>query len=435
MTRTFLITSLSLLVLSGCSMFVNKDDVPLEGERISILELQRSLEPDDPALQVQGLITPAPWRNEFWPQNGGYPNHSMQNLVLSEEPLEKIWSTDIGEGSSNQLPLNASPIVVDKFVYTLDAESQLSAFDKETGKKLWHADMQKSSEDDPVITGGIAFSGGIIYVTNGYNELLAVRASDAEILWRRELPAPSRAAPTVIDGRAFVTTLDNKLLAIDAKSGAILWEYLGIAEMAGLVGAASPAASRDIVVPVFSSGEISALRVANGSIAWNDNLSSLRSLGGLSTISDIRALPVMDKGLVIAISFSGRIVAIDERTGVRVWQREISGSQTPWMAGNHLFVLSSENQLIALGRENGTIRWVTDLPKSDDGEAIIMTGPVLAGGRLIVAASNGIVYEISPETGALQNEWESGKSVMLPPIVASSTLYLLDDNGTLSAYR
>ncbi|MGH1399018.1 MAG: PQQ-binding-like beta-propeller repeat protein [Alphaproteobacteria bacterium] len=443
MTRTPFLKSLNhyftiplaTLLLTGCSLFVDKDDIPLEGERISILELQKSLEPDDAALQVEGLITPSEWRNEYWPQRGGYPNHSMQNLALSGDQLTKAWSADIGKGTTKRLPLNASPIVVDGTIYTLDAEAKLSAFTAETGKKLWSADMTHLKEEDPVITGGIAYSGGALYITNGYNELLAVNPKDGAIYWRRELPAPSRAAPTVIDGRAFVTTLDNKLLAIDAKNGAILWEYLGINESAGIIGAASPAASRDVVIPVFSSGEITALRVANGSIAWTDSLSGLRSLGGLTTISDIKALPVMDKGLVIAISFSGRIVAIDERTGTRVWQREIGGSQTPWMAGNHLFVLSSENQLIALGRDNGTIRWVTDLPKTNDDDPIVMTGPVLAGGRLIIAANNGYIYELSPETGALTNEWKTGKTITTPPIVAGGTLYLLDEDGTLSAYR
>ena len=434
------ITLLAVIaVLTGCSgisdMFSEDERPPLEGERISVLELQQTLEPDDALLEAQGLITPQEWRNEFWPQSGGYPNHSMQNLALAGGQLQQAWKANIGRGSTDAFPLTSAPIVVDDLVYVLNTEAEVKAFSTETGKEVWSTDIQLEDEDDLVISGGIAYSAGRIFVTNGYNEVLALASKTGSILWRKKLPAPSRAAPTIVDDRVFVTTLDSKLLALSVEDGANLWEYLGISETAGLVGAASPAANRDIVIPVFSSGEINAIRTANGSIAWADNISNARSLGGLSTITDIKALPVIDKGLVVAISFSGRLVAIDERTGTRIWQREISGSQTPWMAGNHLFLISSENKLIALGRETGTIRWVTDLPQNDKDETTLFTGPLLAGGRLITASNDGRIIETSPETGKIIRQWETDIEASLPPVIANKTLYILGDNGTLAAYR
>lgn len=438
MTRKHAIAFLALLLMTGCSsgLFSDKNDQPpLEGERISILELQQALEPDNALLETQGLIAPPPWKNAFWPQSGGYPNHSMQHLALNEGALSKIWSTSIGAGTTDELPLTAQPILVDGVIYTLDARARLTAFQTENGKEIWSKYVGNEEEDDPVITGGLAYSSGVVYVTNGFNEVLALRADNGEHLWRKTLTAPARAAPTVLDGRLFVATLDHKLLAIHAGNGSILWEYLGIGETAGLVGAANPAANRDIVVPVFSSGEISALRVANGSLAWSDNLSNLRGLGGLSTISDIKALPVIDKGIIIALSFSGRMVAIDERTGQRIWQREISGSQTPWVAGNHVFVLSTDNKLVALGRDTGSIRWVTSLPRFDKSKPITFTGPILAGGRLIVAGSDGLIIEITPETGEILRQWDAKDTIAISPIVANGTLYLLSENGKLSAYR
>lgn len=420
--------------LGGCSLFDDKDSAPLPGERISVLELQQSLEPDDEVLEEQGLIMPAEWRNDFWPQAGGYPNHSMQNLALSSEPLKKVWSADIGRGASKSIPLVTQPVSVDNRIFTVDAKGVLSAFSTDAGKPLWKRDISAVGKDDSVIGGGLASSGGTLYATNGYNEVLAVNPANGEIIWRKPIPSASRAAPTVMDGRIFVTTLDSRLVALDAGNGSVLWEYAGIGGAAALVGAASPAASRDIVIPVFSSGEITALRAGNGSVAWSDNLSNVRGMGSLSEISDIRALPVIDKGLVVAISFSGRMAAIDERTGARIWQREISGSQTPWVAGNHMFVLSSSNQLIALGRETGVIRWVTELPREKD-KTMIFNGPVLAGGRLILAGTGGRVIEISPETGKILTQWNAGSTIVQPPVVAGATLYLLGADGTLSAYR
>ena len=429
-----LVCALSLTACGGGSIF--KDEVPpLKGERISILELQRILEPDDKVLDDMGLVTPKMWKNDFWPQSGGYPNHAMQNLVLSEGEVERIWSADIGQGSKDGLPLTAQPVLVDGFIYTLDTDGRLSAFELDKGKRVWDVDVSNAKEDDPVISGGLAFAHNLLFVTNGYSEVLAVSPENGAVVWRQTIPAPSRAAPTVMNERVFVTTLDSRLLALNVSDGSVLWDYTGINEDSALIGAASAAANNDIVVPVFSSGEVTALRVENGSVAWSDSLASIRGFGGLSAISDIKALPVLDKGIVIAIGFGGRMVAIDERSGARIWSREIGGVETPWVAGNHVFVISSENQLIALGRDTGAIRWIKELPRYEDEELLILSGPIFAGGRLMLFSNKGLVFEFDPETGEMLRQWDSGHEVLISPIVAGGRLYLLDEDGTLSAYQ
>lgn len=426
---------LALLSVASCS-FLDKDEKPpLKGERMSVLELQDKLEPDNAALKAEGFTPPAEWRNEFWPQAGGYPNHSMQNLQLNNGALKKLWSSDIGQGGTDDMPLTAQPVVVDNRIFTLDTDSRLSAFDATTGKKIWDITVRPKGEEDPVIGGGAAYGGGVLYVTNGYDELLAIKPADGNVFWRKNIGGPARGAPTILDGRVFVSTLDNRLLALNAADGAQIWEHTGLSESAGLVGAASPAAARGIVVPGFSSGEILALRVENGSVAWSDNLSGTRRLGNLDSIADIKALPVLDKGLVIAISFSGKLVAIDERTGNRVWQREISGSNTPWLAGNHLFLLSQENQIVALGRDTGSIRWVTKLPRMDGDDPITFVGPLLAGGRLFVFGTDGRVIETAPDTGKIIAEWDAGDDVTISPVIAGGVMYVLTEDGTLTAYK
>ncbi len=431
------------LSLSACGSGWMGDDKtqPLAGERISVLEMQRRLEPDSDALNAQGFIAPQSWSNEFWPQKGGYPNHAMQHLALPERALTRAWQADIGKGSQNSLPLITQPILVDGKIFTLDTESRMSAFDIATGKKIWGQKIAPVGEDgdDPVIAGGIAYSQGRLYITSGYNELLVADPENGKIVWRKTLPSPSRAAPTVMDNRLFLVTLDNRLMTFRTDDGALLWEFAGLSETAGLLGAASPAASRDIVIPAFSSGEIFALRVENGSVAWSDNLSTSRRIGNLSSLSAIRGLPVMDKGVVFAVSYGGRMVAIDERTGARIWQREIGGSETPWVAGNHIFLISTANELVGMGRDTGVIRWVTALPRYENADKrkdpISWTGPVLAGNRLFVAGSNGTVLEANPDTGELMRNWDAGGPVTISPIVAGNTLYLLTDKGTLSAYK
>lgn len=431
--------AVSAVALSACGSD-SGDKKPLAGERVSVLELQKALEPDSTALDAQGFIAPEIWANEFWPQNGGYPNHAMQNLALPGGALKKQWSADIGDGAKDRTPLVTQPILVDGRIYTIDSHSSMRAFDIKTGKELWEQEIApKAERKDPIIAGGIAYSQGRLYVTNGFAELLLIDPSSGKIIMRKALPGPSRAAPTIQDNRVFVVTMDNHLQAFNVEDGSLLWDFAGMAETTGLVGAASPAASHDIVIPALSSGEIFALRVENGAVSWSDNLSTTRKIGNLASLSDIRGLPILDKGLVFAVSYSGKMVAIDERTGARVWSRDIGGTETPWVAGNHIFVISSNQELVGIGRDNGVIHWVTALPKYKNmdkkKDPILWTGPVLAGGRLIAASSEGMIMEFDPATGKTIRSWEAEGPVTIPPIVAGGMLYILSDKGTLSAYK
>ncbi len=436
------LTSLLCLTMfqAGCSsIFGDDDEPPLEGERISVIEFQKELEPDSPDKALLDYSLPEPWRNDFWPQQGGYPNHVMNNLDIAEGELSRQWSTSIGSGGSSAIPLTTQPIVTNDHVYAMDTNHRLSAFKIENGNRVWSIDVSKEDEDDEVIGGGLAGYRGDIFVTNGYDELLSIDGATGDIKWRVKLISAARAAPNVINGRVFVQTIDNKLLAYSAEDGSALWDHSGFEETSGLLGSPSPAANRDIVVPAYSSGELYALSVENGAVAWQDNLSPLRRLGGMESLSEIRGLPVIDRGLVIAISYAGRIAAIDQRTGRRVWQREVSGSETPWVAGGQVFVLTAENKVISMSRSTGSIHWVTELPRYKDQKdregKIVMVGPVVAGGRVFVAGSDGMVYEIAPQDGSVIREWSLGYSVKIPPIVAGQTMYFLSNNGTLLAYK
>lgn len=434
--RFVLLLSALFLVLTACSS--DDDKPPLEGDRISVLDLQSDLRVEE-IENLPPLELPKQWKNGFWPQAGGYPNHVLEHLSLNPDQLSRVWKADIGSGSSARLPLNAQPVTADGRIFTIDTDSTVRAFDIKNGRQLWSVDIRPEEEDDEVISGGISHSDNVLYVTGGYDEILALNPENGAIIWKEKMGAPSRAAPTIMDGRVYVSTLNDSVLAFDATNGQVLWEYNSIGESAGLLGAASPAVNRDIVVPAFSSGEIYALRVENGSVVWSDDLSSVSYLGGLNTLSDIKALPVLHDGIVYAISFGGKMVAIDERTGERLWQKDVSGSQAPWVAGNALFVFSSDNQLISMNAKTGDVRWIKQLnryqkPESKSGP-ITWTGPLLAGERLILASSDGRLLEVAPSDGTFLRESKLGHSILIPPLIAGDTLYLLGEDGSLLAYR
>lgn len=432
---------LAAVVLSSCSkldsLFTDSKLPPLTGERISFLQLQQELAPN-PELQKTPIALPEPWLNKYWPQTGGYPNHAMGHVTLDVD-LKRVWKSSIGAGGDRRTPLIVQPIVADGMVFTLDTEAQVTAFSLADGKRKWRVSSVPLGErHEGYIGGGLAYSSGKLYVTNGYKQLICINPASGAMVWRAGVPSPARSAPTAVGGRVYLITLDNRLIVFDGADGTPLWNYTGVAETTNLLGSVSPAVDAALVVLPLSSGEIFGLRVENGQVVWEDNLSAVRRSGAFSSIADIRGQPVIDQGLIYAASFSGRMVAIDEVSGQRVWQREVGSAEMPWSAGATVFILSTDQQVIALTRQNGDIRWITPLQRYEDDskeDPVVWTGPVLAGGRLILASNHGKMVEIDPQDGKALKFTDLPGEVVIAPVVADRTLLLLTQNGDLVAYR
>jgi outer membrane protein assembly factor BamB len=427
-----LLVFLPVLLLVACET----TKPPLPGERLSVLRLDKQLEPD-PEIAALEVRLPRPVVNADWPEAGGYPNHVMQHVALGDD-IETSWRTSIGDGSSRYGRILAPPIAVGDRIYAMDADSTVSAYERKGGKQVWGTSV-KPEDAGPAFGGGVAYAEDRIFATTGYGQIVALDASTGKEIWRKDVVAPLRSAPTVSDGRVFATTVDNQLEVLATTDGRTLWTHSGTPETAGLLGGASPAVEGDVVVAAYSSGELFALRVENGRQLWTDNLAAARRTDALSALADIRGRPVIDRGRVYAVSHSGRMVSIDLRTGQRIWEQDIGGTEGPWVAGDFIFVISNDSELICLTRRDGRVRWVQELPRYEDLKkkkgSLNWAGPILGGDRLIVVASNGEAMSFSPYTGAALGRVKLPDGTFLTPIIANETLYVLTDDADLIAMR
>lgn len=437
MYLTVLIASALLLVTACGTWFGEADDPPLPGKRISVLLHQRVLVPD-PTLADSEILLPPPTPVADWPQPGGTANNAMHHIQVAEV-LRPAWRSDIGAGADDEQRLVGSPVVAGGRVFAMDTETRVSAFDAADGRRLWQVALTPDEEDDGHISGGVAFDDGRLFVATGFAQVIALDPETGAVVWRQPVSGPMRTAPTVRGGRVFVLTIDNKLHVLSAATGDVLWTHSGITEPANLLGGGSPAVDAGVVVVPYSSGELVALKVENGRVLWSDSLSLTRRAGASVTLAHIRGRPVIDRGRVFAMSYSGLMVSIDLRSGRRIWEREIGGIESPWVAGNYIYVLTNDTELVALSRQDGRIHWVQALPRYEDpddrDDPIIWTGPILVADRLIVAGSNGEALAVSPYTGRFLGRIEMPDGISVAPVVAGGSVYFLSDNAQLVAYR
>jgi outer membrane protein assembly factor BamB len=458
--RTALLGGAATLLAGGCetvSGWFEERKTPLPGERRSVLAAggERGLAVDAEAggAAAAPVTLPPPQPRADWPQVGGGPAHAPGHPALGPA-LAEAWRASFGTGSGYRRRMTAPPVVGGgpggNSVYAVDAYGILSAFDAATGGRRWRLDTSPEKESDGAMGGGAALApdggdgggAGTLYVATGLAEVLAVDPASGTVRWRTRLPAPARGAPTVAGGRVFVPTIENQLLALAAaEEGRRLWTHRASPTSAAPLGLPPPAVEGETVVAGFASGELTALRAADGRVLWSETLAAGGSRS-IAEISGIRAPPVVDRGRVFAIDLGGLLIAIDLRSGRRLWEREVAGSEMPWAAGDWLFVLSTDADLAAIGRDDGRVRWVTSLrPQRQPGgrrepEPVSWAAPVLAGGRLILAGGGGEAAFVDPATGAVTGRQRlPGGGATLQPAVAENTLYLATDDATLVALR
>ena len=431
----------AVLGLAGCER-----ETILPGERFSIdTPLADVLsgnaapalaEADAPrAISLPGIVRTATWEQRGYNSANRTPHASLAAT------LTPVWSADIGSGNSRRNRITADPVSDGARVFAMDATAGVSAIDLATGGTVWSADLQPGFDRGGSVSGGgLALSGGTLYVTTGFGELIALDPASGAVRWRQRLDA-GIGAPTVSGDTVYIVSRNNQAWALEASNGRLVWQVPATTTEPLLSGAAAPAVTNRITVFPFGSGELAGTLRRSGAALWTTTVSGGRSGAAYANINDVTSDPVVVGGRIYAGNQSGRVVAIDAGTGSRVWTAE-EGAYSPVLAtGGDLFFVSDRNELIRLDADSGARIWGTELPlyvnDRERRRRAVYThyGPILAGGRLVVASGDGNIRFFSPESGQLIGAVEMRDGAAAHPIVVNDILLVVTDGGRLEAFR
>lgn len=426
--------------LSACGGIGGKKEpaTPTVGKRVPILSRIAVEVKPDAALDGVAVVLPAAQPNANWPQVGGNAAKSMGHMAFSASP-QQAWTAKIpGAGGGRRLA--AAPVVDNGMLFAVGTDGAVYAFDAATGAARWtHTVDVDRSLQSTLFGGGVSADNGRVYATSGSGDVVALDAATGNQIWRVKPAGPLRGAPTVAFNSLYVMTQDNQIHALNINTGALVWQDAASAGQAGVYGVAAPAAGQGTVIAGFSSGELVAYRYENGRNLWSDALARTSISTQVGTLTDVDADPIIDNGRVYALGQGGRMAAYDLLSGQRLWELNLAGISTPAVAGDWVFTLTDDARLLAIARNTGKVKWVTQMeqwskPKSKEGP-IFWQGPVLADNKLWAANSQGDVVTVDVATGVAAPFTQLKESVSLPPILANRSLYILDDSGRITAWR
>ncbi|MDA9011933.1 PQQ-like beta-propeller repeat protein [Planktomarina temperata] len=427
--------------LLGLGVGCSNSDPRLQGER-ELLDGTVFVETDARFLaeDLPDLRLPSPQPLPAWTHQGGNAQHIAAHAELPSE-LTLSWSLRIGAGDGKRHQISAAPVAQGGQVYTLDSQSMVTAID-ETGTILWQSELGKSSDAlKDASGGGLAVGGTQLFVTTGFGTVVALDTASGAELWTQDLASYGGASPTVYDDLLYIAARDGAAWAIDTSNGRIKWQVAGPTVAASHTGGPGPAVSDKYAVFPFGTGDVLASFRKGGLRSWSSGLSGAR-LGLASTqVRDLTGQPVIEGSSVYLASSAGRMAAVDLNTGLRIWTAKQGSQGHILVAGGAVFAVSDAGNLIRLSKDDGALIWSTPLPKFTKKSVKSLAkihahyGPILAGGRLILASSDGLIRQFNPADGTLITTVDLPSGAASAPIVVNGTLYVLSTKGDLLAFR
>lgn len=440
--------NVGIVVLLGVLASCGPRETILQGPRLGVREALE-MPADAPADATQTgqtanaarpITLPAQTTRANWPQAGGNAQHLSGNASFSAQPVQ-IWAASIGKGDSRKFRITADPVVADGRVFTMDSLSTVMAHST-AGAPLWSVDLTPASErDEDASGGGLAVGGGMLFVTTGFGALSALDPSTGAVIWTQKADAAMTGAPTYRDGLVYAVSRDNRAWAIKAEDGRVQWQLPGTPSPSGMIGGAAPAVNDRLAIFPFGSSELVGALRKSGVRVWGSAVSGQRRGAVYATVTDVTGDPVIDGNTIYVASQSGRTVAMKAAGGQRLWTSE-EGAYSPVLpVGGSVFLVSDQGRLVRLDADSGETIWAVDLPyftkeKPKRHKAVYANfGPVLAGGRLLVASDDGLMRFFAPDSGALLGTVELPGGASTEPVIAGGVLYIVSADGKLHAFR
>lgn len=411
-----------------------EDSIPVEGQPAPTAPA----EAENVSLPIS---LPAATSSGEWTHRAGNARHLMPHASLSAAPV-RVWSANIGSGSSRKNRIAAAPVVSAGRIFTIDSGVTIAATST-GGQALWSTDLTATFDAGGGVSGGgLAVAGNRLFAATGYGEVVALDAASGAVLWRQRVDAPVSGAPATDGEAVYVSGRDGSAWAISAADGKVIWQVAGTPGPAGYVGTAAPTVGeRAVIFPTKAGDLMAVLKIGGGTKIWQASLAGKRLGRAYAFTADVTGDAVIDGKVLYAGSGAGRTVAMSASSGDRIWSAGEGALGPVVVAGGSVFLVNDQAELVRLDAATGEVIWAVEMPyftkeKVKRRKAIYAHyGPVLAGGRIMVASSDGQLRAFDPTNGSMTYTTEIPGGASAQPAAAGGVLYVVGGNGQLHAFR
>lgn len=333
-------------------------------------------------------------------------------------PVRTVWTYAAGKADVYAF----SPAVVGNAVFVAAADGAIARLDAVSGREAWRV------RADSALTAGVGSDGSLVAVGAAKGVLLTFDG-DGKALWKAQMSSEILSAPVVGQGLVVVRSVDNRVTAFDAQSGAKKWSVQRTTPALTLRNAPGMLISGANVYVAQPGGKLLALTLAAGVPRWEAVVAEPRGATELERVSDIAGTPVVFDKDICTVTFQGKAACFDAATGVAHWSKEQSSSVGVAIDQRFVFAADDKGAVVAFHRDSGQSAW-----KNDKLALRKLSTPVSFGRAVAVGDYQGYIHFLSREDGAfIGRVGTDGSPVVSVPVVAGANLIFQSQSGTVTA--
>lgn len=224
-------------------------------------------------------------------KNGIFAPSADKYLYALDESGGLLWKFPTNE------PLWAKPATDDtcECIFLTSMDHHVYAVDALTGDIKW-----KSDDLDGAIVGTPAFSTeGRLYVGTFANEMIALDVSNGNILWRYKTENWIWSGPAQEDGILYFGDLGGNLYSLDGTDGSELWKTKPNDKIVG-----TPLVIDDMIVFTTEANSVNAVD-KDGIQLWTQNIGGRIFSSPVSAGDMILVAPIDNESLLVALASNG----------------------------------------------------------------------------------------------------------------------------------
>jgi outer membrane protein assembly factor BamB len=354
------------------------------------------------------------------------PEFKPSELVDFEHEVQtiKLWSTN-AVGNYHSVSRGLRPGLGKGMIYVADNEGRVAAIDTSTGNIIWKVEL------DSTLGGGVGVAKELVMVGSTNGDVFALEAATGEQRWHTMVSSEVLSAPAGNGDIVVVQTQDGRVIGLNDADGEKRWQFKLDVPVLTLRGTSAPIIKGKTVIAGFANGKVYALSAGSGTMIWGNRVATPQGRTELERMVDIDGQPLLVNGIVYAVSYQGRIGAMARGTGRELWYQDSSSHHGLAYGLEQVYVAESDDTVKAMRSSSGQVLWTNDQLSHR-----LLNRPSVASGYLAVADAGGYLHVLSQTDGRFVGRTRVHSNGVTAPMVSDGeVLYVLDDNGGVSAYK
>lgn len=335
--------------------------------------------------------------------------------------IDVDWKKNVGSMADSSGRMRAA--FANGAIFVVDDTGQVTSLDSTSGKLNWVSKLEK-----PVSTGITVGDSLLVFATRN-GDVVAVSTADGSIAWTANVQGAVLGVPAIGNGKAYVQTEDGRIIALSERDGTVAWTVERTVPALSLRGNSGSVYAQGLLVAGFANGHVIGVDSRNGRVLWDRVVSYPAGRSDVDRLSDVDAPPVIEGYRLFAVSYQGKIMAMDLRNGQVLWTRPMS-VYLPFSADDrNLYIVNDEGVVLAISQANGASVWI-----QNDLKRRISTRPLIYEGKIILGDKEGYIHVLDSGNGVISGRYSGDGSKVLSHLVANGKIYSLTEKGQLIAY-